>query len=89
MRTAAANLKVERRCAARARRAFVEQEGLAAANLRVYAISLLETKMWKGRRVYALLCDADFGKGPHTVFVPEHVLWSLLSFDHFRCPYHR
>ena len=53
------------------------------------AIRALPRKQWKGRTVYRLLCAADFGKGPHEVWLEEWKLWCLIDLRHFRCPYHR
>jgi hypothetical protein len=74
---------------ARACSAFVELQGLAAAVQRATEIAVLPSKMWRGVRVYELTCAADFGCGPHRLFVPEYVLWSLISLQRMVCPWHR
>lgn len=75
------------RSCSRARRAF---RGVFPRGewIRAVQIAGLLRKRWKGRQLYALTCRADYGKGPHTMFVPEHVLWSLLDLRYYRCAYH-
>jgi hypothetical protein len=77
------------RCLERARAAFVEIRGAAAVPTRAREIARLPAKSWRGVRVYAMTCEGPFGRGPHVQFVPEYVLWSLISLRHFFCPYHR
>lgn len=79
----------ELREASRARAAFVQTHGDGAANHRQWQIDQLPKIIRKGRQLYTLRCRADFGKGPHDVNVPEHVLWALIDFRAFRCPFHR
>ena len=74
---------------ARARAAFVALEGEQAAARRQVQIAHLPIVEWKGRLLYTVRCDAQFGKGPHDVNVPEHVLWALLDLRAFRCPFHQ
>lgn len=59
-------------------------------------IRACESKLWRGRagdkparRVFRVRCLAGFGCGPHDRWEPEQVLWTLLSLDNYRCPYHR
>jgi hypothetical protein len=74
---------------ARAREAFVEFRGEAAALDRAVAIARLETKVWRGQPVYRLTCQATFGRGPHDQFVPEGLLWALIDLGWWQCPFHR
>lgn len=69
--------------------AFVETQGADAVSQRQRDIAALPTVQWKGRTLYTIRCEGDFGRGPHMVHVPESLLWSLLSVRHFRCAYHR
>jgi hypothetical protein len=55
---------------------------------RVAEIAALPAVRWKGRLLFTLTCQADFGKGPHPLNVPETLLWQLISLENFRCPYH-
>lgn len=55
---------------------------------RAAEIAALPTKDWKGSPVYQLRCAGDFGRGPHDVWLPAYVLWSLIDLRHYRCPYH-
>ena len=36
--------------------------------------------------MYAVQCQADFGKGPHVFYLPAAMLWSLSDLQRFRCP---
>ena len=72
----------------RARDAFRAALGLADESRRAREIAALPSKLWKGHLVYRIDCRGDFGKGPHEMWVPEGVLWSLIALDVFRCPYH-
>ena len=60
----------------RTKRAFREQLGVAAAVERGKEIAALPTKHWHGVRVYAVTCQATFGKGPHILFLAAGPLWS-------------
>ena len=73
---------------ARAKRAFLEFRGVAAAVERGKAIAARPSKCWHGIRVYSISCHATYGKGPHIYFVPAGLLWSLITLEAFRCPYH-
>ena len=42
----------------------------------------------EGHAVYAVQCQADFGKGPHVFYLPAAMLWSLSDLQRFRCPGH-
>ena len=72
----------------RAKAEYRACRGLASAVLRARQILALPTKVWKGTRVYAVQCQADFGKGPHVLYIPAGTLWSLIDLQRFRCPYH-
>lgn len=52
-------------------------------------IAARPSKIWNGVRVYLARCDGDFGRGPHEVWIPEYILWSLIDVTRYRCPYHR
>lgn len=79
----------------RAVAAFLEYAAAAnldpatAAEERRAQIKLLASKQWKGSRVYRVQCDGDFGKGPHVMWVPERILWSLIDPRVYRCAFHR
>jgi hypothetical protein len=58
----------------------------------------LPSKAWRGPKgdrepvtVYRVWCIGGFGKKKdgHEVFLPERVIWQLLSFDRFICPHHQ
>jgi hypothetical protein len=53
------------------------------------AIERVDSKDWRGVRVFRVHCDGDFGRGPHEHWVPEYILWSLIDVTRYRCPYHR
>lgn len=53
------------------------------------AIAALPSKHWRGVEVFRVTCNGDFGRGPHTVWIPEYVLWGLIDVAAFTCPYHR
>lgn len=74
---------------ARARAAFRQVRGIHDTRRRAAAIARLPRKRWRGVQVYAIDCDGDFGRGPHRLWVPEYVLWSLIDLRHFLCPFHR
>ena len=82
---------------ARSREAFLEvwaddrgRRGAAEKfQERQAAIARLEVKSWRGHPVFRLQCAGPFGRGPHVVWVPERVLWSLLDLRFFLCAYHR
>jgi hypothetical protein len=72
----------------RTRAAFVIFRGASAVLERTEAIARLPTKLWRGRPVFLIRCHGDYGKGPHDVWLPERVLWALIDFDGYRCPFH-
>lgn len=74
--------------AARAKSAFAELRTEAEVEARAAEIAALPTVAWKGRTLYVLRCRGLSGKGPHDTNVPEGLLWSLLDFRAFRCPFH-
>ena len=73
---------------ARARAAFIELCGERETRRRERHIRRLPTKRWKGQLLYALECQAEFGNGPHVQYVPEAMLWALISLGGWRCPFH-
>lgn len=68
--------------------AFIEMRGLIEAFQRFDQMRALPQVEWKGKTLYTIRCHGTRGKGPHTVHVPESVLWSLIDIRAFRCPYH-
>lgn len=52
-------------------------------------IERLESKDWRGGRVFRVHCDGPYGRGPHDHWVPEYILWSLIDVTRYRCPFHR
>lgn len=73
----------------RARDYYRELRGFAAERQRAAEIDALLWKRWRGRIVYRLTCQADFGKGPHPMWLPEYVLWLLIDLQRYRCAFHR
>ena len=73
---------------ARAKALLRRTAGLNVAVQRARAITALESKIRRGVRVYRLTCCGPFGKGPHKQFVPASLLWSLIGFNGWRCPFH-
>lgn len=69
--------------------AFRELRTETEMHRRAAEIARLPSKIWRGVAVYELTCPGPYGKGPHTQYVPERVLWALISLDYFLCPYHR
>lgn len=55
---------------------------------RAAVIAALPHKAWREHTVYRIQCSGDFGRGPHEVWLPEYILWSLIDLQHYRCPYH-
>lgn len=51
-------------------------------------IAALPSKDWRGHAVYRMWCGGDFGNGPHEVWLPARVLWSLIDLGHYRCAFH-
>jgi hypothetical protein len=74
---------------ARARASFVVFRGATGVRRRAAAIRRRRQKRWRGVHVFEVRCAGPFGRGPHHVFVPEFVLWSLIDLRHFLCPFHR
>lgn len=77
------------RQAATAKAAFLELRGPGDAADRAAQIAALPTVDWKGRTLWTLRCHGTTGKGPHDVHVPEAVLWALIDFRAYCCPYHQ
>ena len=74
--------------ASKVKRAFRDFRGVEDAVSRAWEIAQLPTKIWHGTRVYAITCRAEFGKGPHEVYLTPMVLWCLIDLRRHRCPYH-
>ena len=74
---------------ARAKRTYLETLGIERTVQRAHEIGALASKRWRGMRVYRTVCDGPFGNGPHVMYVSAGVLWSLISLEHCRCPFHR
>lgn len=74
--------------AVRARAAFVELRGAQEALVREVAIAGLQAVEWRGQTLYRFRCHGTTGKGPHDLNVPLALLWALIDFRAFRCPYH-
>jgi hypothetical protein len=72
----------------RVRRYFAAAYGDEARATRAAIIARLDHKLWHGRPVFRLICQADFGKGPHDLWVPEGLLWALIDIRHYHCPFH-
>lgn len=73
----------------RLRSEYLQDLGPRAARRREAEIAALPSKVWRGRRVFAIRCNADFGRGPHTMWLEEAWLWALIDLKRFRCPFHR
>jgi hypothetical protein len=73
----------------RSEQAFREVYGEHEADKRQAQIDALPSKDWKGVTVYRIACAGGFGKGAHELWVPERVLWALISLRYCRCPFHR
>lgn len=62
--------------------------GPVSTMIREAEIAALAVVPWKGRVLRTIRCHGTSGKGPHDCNVPEALLWSLMSLNHFRCVYH-
>jgi len=69
-----------------AKAAFLDAGG--DFDMRSKEIRELPCKIWRGCRVYRLVCKGTRGKGNHVVWTGEAHLWALISLAHFVCPYH-
>ena len=87
LRATSVGLHLERQ-RERARSAFIEVRGLEAVAQRQAEIDALPTVEWKGKTLRTLRCNGTSGKGPHDTNVPEDLLWALIDFRIYRCPYH-
>lgn len=85
---AVARLRYAARSLARTIAAFREYRPGEEGERRA-AIARVESKEWRGVRVYRVQCDGDFGRGPHVHWVPEYILWSLIDVTRYRCAFHR
>lgn len=72
----------------RMRSYFIDLRGLEGAAKREREIATLPMKEWCGKPVHQIRCHGDYGKGPHDVWLPSYLLWSLLSLWSYKCPYH-
>ncbi len=79
---------VDERALARAQKHHLTEMGIASFFRRGEEINQLPKVAWKGRSLFTLHCNADFGKGPHDYNVPEFICWILLSLTSFRCAWH-
>lgn len=61
---------------------------MQAVKKREYQIAYLPQNDWRGKKVYQITCHGTRGKGPHKVWVPESLLWSLIDFRMYRCVFH-
>ena len=73
---------------ARAAAFFLRERGLVGYCERAQAIDALPAVAWRGQTLRTLTCHGTRGKGPHPTNVPEALLWSLIDFRAFRCPFH-
>lgn len=72
----------------RARDAFTATQGIREAWVRHTEIELLPMVEWKGKTLRTIRCNGITGKGPHTVNVPDALLWALIDLRDWCCPYH-
>lgn len=72
----------------KARAAFLDMRGPAAFVQRFYEIQQLPTAQHRGRSLRTLRCQGTTGRGPHDLNVPEYILWAVIDFRAFRCPFH-
>ena len=79
----------EDRQTATARRAFSESRTPAEVKCREQEIAALPDVEWRGRRLQTIQCKGETGKGPHSVNVPESLLWALIDVRQYRCAFHR
>ena len=73
----------------RAKAHHLQMRGSAGFARRAREIAALPSKLWKGKTVFLVTCRGDYGKGNHEVWIPERILWLLVSIDVYRCPYHQ
>ena len=78
----------EARALSRAKANYREAYGLEATTRRAREIAALKSKRWRGRRVYLIWCQGDFGVGIHKHYKPAVALWHLMDLGHYKCPYH-
>jgi hypothetical protein len=79
----------EDRACVRSRAVCRELRGPDGEAQRAAEIASLDSKDWRGHTVYRLICRGDYGKGNHECWIPERVLWALISFDAYRCAFHQ
>jgi hypothetical protein len=73
---------------ARSKRFALEFLGPEGVERRQREIDALPTVEWKGKTLYTMRCHGTRGKGPHTVHLPESLLWQLIGLTRYRCVYH-
>lgn len=73
----------------KAARAVKQMRGGAFLASRLAEIRALPSKRWRGHAVYRTRCQADFGRGPHTMWLPANALLGLISVSFMRCARHR
>ena len=66
----------------------VARPGEDAKCKREMEIEALPVVVWRGKRLRTIRCTGITGRGPHDCNVPEAMLWSLIDFRRFRCPFH-
>jgi hypothetical protein len=52
-------------------------------------IAALPKVPWRGKTLYTLRCQGDFGRGPHDMNVPRSLLWHLIDLGRYLCAFHR
>ena len=73
---------------ARAKKTLRALRGIDGAVRRAREIAALDSKLWRGRRVWRIRCTGTSGQGTHEMYVEAAHLWSLIDLRIFRCPYH-
>jgi hypothetical protein len=79
----------EDRACVRSRAVHRELRGSDSEAERAAEIAALDSKDWRGHPVYRVICKGDYGKGNHEVWIPERVLWALISIEAYRCAFHQ
>jgi hypothetical protein len=72
-----------------ARALFVDVRGEAETLVREAEVAALPVVNWKGKPLVTIRCHGTRGKGPHDVNVPRALVWSLIDWRSYVCPYHR
>jgi hypothetical protein len=71
-----------------AKGAAMRMRGLGWWRRRRELIQTLPVVLWKGRTLFTIHCVGTRGKGPHTLHVPEALLWQLVDPRQYYCPFH-